>query len=104
MLFSLYANKPIITVKTISYRKLKSVNVEALDAELVNSDLCRNPPDDLDVLVSIYYRTLKDLLEKHAPLQTRTIVLRPRVPWYTDEIRQAKRDVGGRKKDGDDRN
>ena len=31
-------------------------------------------------------------MDKHAPLQTRTIVSRPRVPWYNDEIRQAKRD------------
>ena len=31
-------------------------------------------------------------MDKHAPLQSRTIVSRPRVPWYNDEIRQAKRD------------
>ena len=32
------------------------------------------------------------MLEKHAPVKTRTIVMRPQVPWYTDEIRQAKRE------------
>ena len=26
------------------------------------------------------------------PVKTRTIVIRPQVPWYTDEIRQAKRE------------
>lgn len=29
---------------------------------------------------------------KHAPVQTRTIVVRPRVPWYKDAIRQAKKE------------
>ena len=32
------------------------------------------------------------MLDKHAPVKTRTIVMRPHVPWYTDEIRQAKRE------------
>ena len=30
-------------------------------------------------------------LDKHAPLMTRTIVQRPRVPWFSQEIREAKR-------------
>ena len=30
-------------------------------------------------------------LDKHAPLMTRTIVQRPRVPWISQEIREAKR-------------
>ena len=31
-------------------------------------------------------------MNKHDPVQTRTIVVRPCVPWYTDDIRQAKKD------------
>ena len=31
-------------------------------------------------------------LDKHAPLQTRTIVVRQRVPWYSEEIRHVKRE------------
>jgi len=30
-------------------------------------------------------------LDKHAPVKARTIVVQPQVPWYTDEIRHAKR-------------
>ena len=30
------------------------------------------------------------LLELHAPLKKRTIVVRPASPWYTDEIRTEK--------------
>ena len=49
------------------------------------------PPEDLDQLVACYNNTLKVTLEKLAPLTTKTIVERPRVPWFNDEIREAKR-------------
>ena len=39
-----------------------------------------------------YNKTLIAVLDKHAPVKTRTIVMRPQVPWYKDEIRQAKRE------------
>ena len=59
--------------------------------------LCKNPPDDLEELVVSYNETLKAVLGKHALVKTRTIVVRPQVPWYTDEFRHAKRKL---KEDG----
>ena len=55
------------------------------------SELCLNPSYDLQELVSAYNNTLMAALDKHAPLMTRTIVQRPRVPWFSQEIREAKR-------------
>ena len=74
------------------FRKLKSVNVKTLNDDQAKSDLCKNPPDDLDELVVSYNKTLTAVLDKHAPVKTRTIVVWLRVPWYTDEIRHAKRE------------
>ena len=68
------------------------MNVDSLNDDLANSELCKNPPDDLEELLLSYNKTLIAVLEKHAPVKTRTIVTRPQVPWYTDEIRQAKRE------------
>ncbi|XP_068735435.1 uncharacterized protein [Montipora capricornis] len=82
----------IRSTPTVSYRKIKSVDVESVNADLAESDLCRNPPDDLDELVACYDSTLRTVMDKHDPVQTRTIVVRPRVPWYTDGIRQAKKE------------
>ena len=31
-------------------------------------------------------------MDKHAPVQTRRIVVRPHVPWYMDDIRKAKKE------------
>ena len=40
-------------------------------------------------------------MDKHAPVQTRTIVVRPRVPWYRDDIRQTKKEGGKPSVNGD---
>ena len=59
-------------------------------SRICKSELCKNPPDDLEELLLSYNKTLIAVLDKHAPVKTRTIVMRPQVPRYTDEIRQAK--------------
>ena len=66
--------------------------MDSLNDDRANSELCKNPPDDLEELLLSYNKTLIAVLDKHAPVKTRTIVMRPQVPWYTDEIRQAKRE------------
>ena len=80
------------------------MNVDSLNNDLAKSELCKNPPDDLEELLLSYNKTLIAVLDKHAPVKTRTIVMRPHVPWYTDEIRQAKRERRKLKEDGDCRN
>ena len=84
-------DKPPLSVRKVSYRKLKSVNVVSLNEDLATSELCQNPSDDLQELVSSYNNILMAALDHHAPLITRTIVQRPRVPWFSQEIREAKR-------------
>ena len=39
----------------------------------------------------MYRLTLSDIVEKHAPLQHKDIVIRPDTPWYNDSIASAKR-------------
>ena len=41
----------------------------------------------------MYNSTLSALFDKHAPLRTRTRVSRPVVPWYSNEINDAKRSL-----------
>ena len=38
----------------------------------------------------LYNTLLIGLLDKHAPLKTRTITIRPLAPWYTEDIREEK--------------
>lgn len=54
---------------------------------------------DLDAIVRDYNTILSTVLERHAPLKTKTKFVRPTVPWYNDEIDCARRlrDKAGRK-------
>ena len=45
----------------------------------------------LTELALLYDVTLSDVLEKHAPLVTKKIVVRSQVPWFTDSVRTGKR-------------
>jgi len=44
----------------------------------------------VDDLISAYNCGIRRLIDKHAPLQVKTITLRPNAPWYTEDIREAK--------------
>ena len=92
VLFSLKSTKPSLLEKTISYRKLKSIDMNSFQSDLAATDLCRNPPEALEDLAKCYNGTLKVVLDKHAPLITRSIKERPRVPWLNEEIKMAKRE------------
>ena len=41
-------------------------------------------------LVSCYGSTMTSLLDKHTSLQKKTITVRPRVPWFNNEIKETK--------------
>ena len=87
-LFSLKSIKPSLLEKTISYRKLKSIDLNSFQSDLAATDLCRNPPEALEDLAD---STLKVVLDKHARLIIRSIKERPRVPCFNEEIKMAKR-------------
>ena len=87
-LFSLKSIKPSLLEKTISYRKLKSIDLNSFQSDLAATDLCRYPPEALEDLAD---STLKVVLDKHARLITRSIKERPRVPCFNEEIKMAKR-------------
>ena len=50
-----------------------------------------DPSDDVDHLVDIYDNTLKDIVDQHAPLRTKEMPSRPRLPWHNTNIQGAKR-------------
>ena len=58
----------------------------------MNSDLLKKPEDSLDELVCQYSQVLCELLDKHAPLKTRTLTVRPEAPWMEDSIFSARKE------------
>ena len=44
-------------------------------------------PDDI---VTSYNSSVTTVLDKHAPLKTRTVTIRPNSPWFTDDLQKEK--------------
>lgn len=90
--FRLACEKPTCLRKTITYRKLKSIDVDNFREDITNSSLLTDPVTDLFHAVTHYNTLLSELLDTHAPLITRSVSLRPRAPWFNDTIKEAKVD------------
>ena len=60
-----------LPTKMVTHRILKDINYDLFKDDLIKSDLCSNPPEDINFLVTEYNQCLRELLDKHAPLPTR---------------------------------
>ena len=91
-------SRPGLSLKTTTYRKIKSINLDSFHSDIQASSLCDDKQfdtaDDLDAYAREYTTTLSVLLDldQHAPLKTRRRVTRPVVPWYNETIDNAKRE------------
>ena len=86
----LRAKKQNSIQNTVSFRKLKHIDVHSFVKDLTESDLCKYPSDEINILVQQYNSTLSAILDKHAPIITKTITIRPYSPWFNDDIKLAK--------------
>ena len=73
------------------FRKLKAIDSAAFNHDLILSDLIIQPKNDLHELLRQYNTMLKHNLDKHAPLQKKTVTVKDPVPWYNDAIREEKK-------------
>ena len=85
-------DKPTARRVEKTYRKLQSVDMEALRRDLASLPVFTSPATNVTDLLSQYQNDLDGLLEIHAPLKRRVVNLRPSTPWYNDEIASAKRE------------
>ncbi|XP_068749335.1 uncharacterized protein [Montipora capricornis] len=79
--------------REVNYRKLKLIDLQELSDDISDSPLASAVDEaghDLESLLVLYNTSLIGLLDKHAPLKTRTITIRLSAPWYTEDIREEK--------------
>ena len=81
--------KPPAVVEEINYRQLKAIDMDALRADLRNHDLCTKEFTDVDEMASCYNSILQAILNKYAPLKTKTVVNRKHVPWFNSQMKAA---------------
>ena len=71
--------------KTLTYRKLSSVNRAAF-ADDMQFDYAGI--DDPNTLIQKFENQARVAINKHAPEKTRTLIIRPKNSWFTPEVRQ----------------
>ena len=83
--------KPRRSRKAISFKKIKDINTAKLSDDISKKyDENNLNKSDVNDATSIFNSQLSDLLDQHAPLQTKRIVIRPNTQWYSQLIREQK--------------
>lgn len=86
----LTAQNLILPEKLLKFRKIADINNVSLAHDLQIMANSAMDIDDVNQLVQFYNVSLTSILEKHAPLKTKTITIRPRLPWYTNDLKELK--------------
>ena len=83
--------KPNWERKRICGRKLKAISLEHFRQDVAMSPLFSESSNDLLTLLHLYNSELSSVLDKHAPLQSRMVTIRPAAPWFSEEIKLERR-------------
>ena len=87
----LSVQKPAVSYKTVIIRDWKSLNLHQLKYEITRADF-RHLSNVVSECVYHYDNNLRALLDVHAPSCSRTILMRPRAPWFTRELSEEKKE------------
>ncbi|XP_072048691.1 uncharacterized protein [Amphiura filiformis] len=85
--------RPASTKQRVKVRRYRSVDITQLKQDILTSSLTTDPENDINSLAVQYDAVLRELMDKHAPLKTRTRILRPHSPWYSDDLRAKKQEL-----------
>ena len=93
VLCSLDVRKPNQLRLQVKYRKINNIDLDAFRGDILHSELFTSTPEGTDELVQLYDSVLCNLLNKHAPLMTRSFFPRPHSPWYKYDLHQMKQEL-----------
>ena len=84
---SVKSGKEHSSSKSVTTRKIKSINPNDFAKDILSSELLTNPPPPhLDDVVCRYNIVVRKLLDEHVPLKTHSFSQCLRQPWITDDI------------------
>lgn len=85
--------KPAASKSQYKHRCLRDMDMNAFKTDIAKSPLSIDHTNcDPNELADLYNTELRKALDKHAPLKSRFITLRPHAPWFTSELRNLKRE------------
>ena len=85
--------KPRPLRKKIKYRKFAAIDNNLFAHDLNNSTLVTCPASDIDSLLEQYNTGIAAVVNKPAPIIQRTIHVRARQPWRTDDLQQMRQET-----------
>ena len=84
--FKLNTGDKVTNQRSISYHKIKDIDVPSFIGDIEDSGLSKNNKDkSLTNLISLYNTVLQSLLDKHAPLKIKKISDKKKLPWFSDK-------------------
>nr|XP_054755564.1 uncharacterized protein LOC129261530 [Lytechinus pictus] len=85
--------RPPVSRQQVHHRKLRCIDYEQFSRDIEGKFSNIGDLDDLDLAqkVDTYNSTLKAALDKHAPISSRSIQLRPHSPWYDESMKARRR-------------
>ena len=87
--------KPDITCKLVNYKNLKDIKAEFISADI---KLEYNEDIHLSDLVHQFNTSLREASDKHAHVHSKSIMERKHVPWFTPDVKEAKKTMCYREK------
>ena len=84
--------RPTTQRSVIHYRSFKTIDIDNFKSDILSSPLYTNPASNSSDLSEQLSSTLNSILDIHAPLKSKIVVLRPHTPWINPEILAAKRE------------
>ena len=87
--FHIHVKVNMSTLPSTQNRSTEDI-VNNLEINICQSSLHTSSALNITDLVKQYNTVLGELADKHVPIITQTVTVRPCAPWYTDEIASAK--------------
>ena len=84
---NLHIDWPIPPQKIVTYQKLKNIDKNKFNCDLMDAFIFRNQLTTLEEHVSSYNTILTETLEKHAPIKTKVIHDTHHFPWFNEKIK-----------------
>ena len=93
--FTLCISQPPDNVKRIQVRKLRHINVDNFESDIVQSFGSQTNLDEMDIKkkVDMNNKTLSSILDRHAPEMRRNVQMRHYAPWYNDTFKELKQNL-----------
>ena len=91
---TIQVKKPSPTKQIVSFRKYRHVNPVCVASDITESRLAENVSthSNIDNKLKCFSDTISRIVDKHTPLVAKVVTICPSLGWYTQKIRQIKRD------------